>query len=99
MEKKKDSRPIILAAFALFAVVIVGVVLIGRSGGGDDDGGGDDPASVKKEIEERGKPKIKVPSGAPPKKLVSNDLVEGDGEEVKSGDEVTVQYVGVNFKT
>src|SRR6478735_3940785 len=40
MEKEKDHRPIILAAFALLAIVVVGVVLISRSGG--DSGGGEE---------------------------------------------------------
>ena len=40
-----------------------------------------------------------MPKGAPPKELVINELVEGTGDEAKSGDEVTVQYVGVNYKT
>jgi peptidylprolyl isomerase len=44
-------------------------------------------------------PKVEVPKGAPPKKLVVEELEEGTGAEAKSGDEVTVQYVGVNFKS
>lgn len=43
------------------------------------------------------KPKVTVPSGPPPKQLEETDLVEGDGAEAKSGDEVTVQYVGVGY--
>ncbi|MFL5833724.1 MAG: FKBP-type peptidyl-prolyl cis-trans isomerase [Solirubrobacterales bacterium] len=42
---------------------------------------------------------MEKPSGAPPKELVTNDLEEGSGPEAKSGDTVTVQYVGVNYKT
>jgi len=98
MEKERDTRPIILAAFALLALIIVGVVLISRSGG--DGGGGEGSASATKEIEERGKPKVTVKKGTPPpKELLTNDLVEGTGEEAKSGDEVSVQYVGVDYKT
>ena len=33
----------------------------------------------------------------PPKKLEEKEIVEGDGAEAKSGDEVTVQYVGVGY--
>jgi len=40
-----------------------------------------------------------VPSGPAPKKLTEKELVEGTGAEAKSGDEVTVQYVGVDYKT
>lgn len=45
------------------------------------------------------KPKVTVPKGAPPKQLETKDLIEGEGAEAKAGDEVTVQYVGVNYKT
>ena len=42
---------------------------------------------------------VKPPKGAPPKQLEVKDLVEGSGEEADSGDEVTVDYVGVNYKS
>ena len=44
------------------------------------------------------KPKVTVPDGPPPKKLEEKELVEGTGTEAKAGDEVSVQYVGVNYK-
>ncbi|MET0558049.1 MAG: FKBP-type peptidyl-prolyl cis-trans isomerase [Solirubrobacterales bacterium] len=43
------------------------------------------------------KPKVDVPSGPAPKKLVEKELIEGEGAEAKAGDEVTVQYVGVLY--
>ncbi len=43
------------------------------------------------------KPKVTVPDGPPPKKLEEKEIVEGEGKEAKSGDEVTVQYVGVGY--
>jgi peptidylprolyl isomerase len=43
--------------------------------------------------------KVWVPNGPPPKKLVIKDLEEGSGPEAKPGDEITVQYVGINYKT
>lgn len=43
------------------------------------------------------KPKVTVPDGPAPKKLEEVEIVEGDGAEAKSGDEVTVQYVGVGY--
>jgi len=51
------------------------------------------PASAEKT-----KPTVTVPKGAPPKTLEIKDLEEGSGAEAKAGDEVTVQYVGVNYK-
>jgi peptidylprolyl isomerase len=44
------------------------------------------------------KPKIAKPSGNPPKELVAQDLVVGNGAEAKGGDQVSVQYVGNTFK-
>ncbi len=47
----------------------------------------------------RTKPKVVVPKGAPPKKLVEKDLIVGKGPVAKTGDFITVQYVGVDYKT
>ncbi len=47
---------------------------------------------------EKTKPKVTVPTGAPPKELEIKELEEGSGAEAKAGDEVTVQYVGVTYK-
>jgi peptidylprolyl isomerase len=43
------------------------------------------------------KPVIPRQSGAAPKVLIVQDLIVGTGAEAKSGDSVTVQYVGVLF--
>lgn len=45
------------------------------------------------------KPAVEIPSGAPPCKLVIQDVHEGDGDQVKEGATVTVQYVGVSWST
>jgi peptidylprolyl isomerase len=45
------------------------------------------------------KPKVEVTGGTAPKQMVEKELIEGSGAEAKSGDEVTVQYVGVGYKT
>ena len=42
------------------------------------------------------KPTIAKPSGDPPTKLYSRDIVKGKGAKAKNGDNVTVQYVGVS---
>src|SRR4051794_29188180 len=52
------------------------------------------PATVKP----RPKPKVTVPTGKPPKKLVVKDLIPGTGQAAKAGDQITVNYIGVNFK-
>ncbi|HEX6781555.1 MAG TPA: FKBP-type peptidyl-prolyl cis-trans isomerase [Solirubrobacterales bacterium] len=48
---------------------------------------------------QKSKPKVTVPSGPPPKKLVTKDLEEGTGAAAKPGDQVSVQYVGVDYDT
>jgi peptidylprolyl isomerase len=46
------------------------------------------------------KPHVYVPPGEmPPLKLMSEDVVEGDGPTAASGDTVDVHYVGVSWKT
>jgi len=45
----------------------------------------------------RTKPTIKVPKGAPPKSLVTKDLVTGTGRAVSAGQTATVNYVGLLY--
>lgn len=45
------------------------------------------------------KPVVTVPSGPPPKKLVTKDLIVGTGATAKAGSTITVNYVGVLYKT
>jgi peptidylprolyl isomerase len=59
-------------------------------------------AAAPKEAEsakEKTKPAVTVPKGAPPKVLATKDLEEGTGAAAKAGDVVSVNYVGVNYKT
>jgi peptidylprolyl isomerase len=62
---------------------------------GKKSGGGE---LSKAEASKIKKPKVTVPSGPPPKKLVVKDLKNGKGPTAEAGDEVTVQYVGVDYK-
>jgi peptidylprolyl isomerase len=49
--------------------------------------------------EKKTKPTVSAPAGAPPKELTTKDLEEGTGATAKAGDVVTVQYVGVDYKS
>jgi peptidylprolyl isomerase len=51
------------------------------------------PAAISK------KPVVTVPKGPPPTSLVTKDLITGTGQVAKAGDTVTVNYVGVLYKT
>ncbi len=44
------------------------------------------------------KPVVKSPGGTPPKKEVIKDLIVGTGAEAKTGQTVTMNYVGINYK-
>jgi peptidylprolyl isomerase len=44
-------------------------------------------------------PTVKIPKASAPKALVSKVLVKGTGPVVAGGDEVVVQYTGVNWRT
>ena len=44
------------------------------------------------------KPKVAIPSGAPPKSLVVKDLIKGTGPAATAASNVTVQYVGILYK-
>jgi peptidylprolyl isomerase len=54
--------------------------------------------SISKDL--KTKPQIPKPKATkPPKSLVVKDIVKGKGKTAKAGDTVTVQYVGVDYKT
>jgi peptidylprolyl isomerase len=44
------------------------------------------------------KPKVPKGTGSPPTKLKAETLIAGDGAAIKSGQQATVNYVGVLFK-
>lgn len=58
-----------------------------------------EPASteISKNLDE--KPEVPKPSGDPPSELEIETIVTGKGKAAKSGDDVTVQYVGVSYST
>lgn len=50
-------------------------------------------------LAEDGTPTVTIPDADPPSELQVAVLIQGDGEVVQAGDEVTMQYVGVNWRT
>jgi FKBP-type peptidyl-prolyl cis-trans isomerase len=55
-----------------------------------------DPSKIETDKKE---PKVTVPKGVSTAKLTFRDLEEGTGAEAKSGDTLTVHYVGLGFKS
>jgi len=85
----------VLTILACLALAVAGC-------GGDDDSSTESTeatgTTTAEAAADKTKPKVEVPQGAPPKQLEVEDLEVGTGAEAKAGDEVTVQYVGVNYK-
>ena len=58
------------------------------------------PSAQRRALKDTGiKPVIPKPSGSPPRRLVKEDIVKGEGPAAKAGDTLTVNYVGVAFST
>jgi peptidylprolyl isomerase len=90
-------RRLFLIVFACFALVITGC---GSDDSSSTSSTGEQATTEKAAApKKKTKPQVKTQQGAPPKKLVANDLEEGSGAAAKAGDEVTVQYAGVNYKS
>lgn len=93
-----NRRPLLI--FALCAAL---VIVIAGCGSGSDSSSTQATSEAKSQAGEpenlNKRPKVKVPTGPPPKKLEVKELTEGNGPEAKAGDKVTVQYVGVGYKS
>jgi peptidylprolyl isomerase len=66
----------------------------GESGG---DGGADTAAQEEGLKDTTQKPVLPKPTGSPPRRLVVEDIVKGKGPPARTGDTVSVHYVGMNF--
>jgi peptidylprolyl isomerase len=86
---------------ATVTILVLSVALAAGCGGDDSTTGTTEgeAAAPAESASAGGKPKVSAPSGPPPKKLVIEDLKTGTGAQAKAGDEVTVNYVGVNYKS
>ncbi len=62
-------------------------------------GSAEEPAAEEEAPSAGEKPKVTIPEGAPPKKLETRDLKEGSGPAAKTGDDVSMAYVGVAYST
>lgn len=91
----RRSLILILAACAALAIAGCGGGSDSSSSTSTGEGGGATRSAA--EAQKGTKPKVEVPSGPAPKKLVEKELIEGEGAEAKAGDKVTVQYVGVLY--
>jgi peptidylprolyl isomerase len=102
------ARP--LALLALLAAL--GLTACGDDDDGGDDGSSPpppaaeqtetepSPAEQRQALEDTStKPEIPRPTGSPPRRLQTEDIVRGKGPPAKPGDTVVVHYAGVTFST
>lgn len=73
------------------------VAAIGCGSGGDPPSSAATGAKAAAGGEDEPGPKIEVPNGPPPKRLIVRDLKKGSGPAAKAGDEVTVQDIGLDW--
>jgi FKBP-type peptidyl-prolyl cis-trans isomerase len=93
-----DPRRTVIAVFAAVALAA------GATACGSDDKKATPAATVTEGdgtsvAQPRSKPKVTVPKGPAPKKLVIKDLIKGTGATAKAGDPLTMNYVGVLYST
>ena len=88
MTSSSQRSKIILAAILFAILAVVTVVVVATA---------DDEARVPTDTSV--KPIFEPPPGEPPTELVINDVVEGDGATAKKGDQLNVQYVGIDYAT
>lgn len=94
MDKSSKQKLSIIAVFVVvLAVIAIPVYLSNQSDDSDAPSTGEaDVGSISTDL--KTKPEVE-PSKDVPTKLETADVVEGDGPEAKTGDNVSVQYVGV----
>jgi peptidylprolyl isomerase len=80
----------------LIAILGLLVAFAGCGGGDSSDASAGD--SAESGIPDS-KPKLEVPPGLPPKKLVAKELSKGTGAEAKKGDRVALQYYCIIWET
>lgn len=106
----KGARMPLLLVLLLFAALLPGCGGSDSSTGADDApervvttdrpppaAGESIPTATGDEAAKRPEPKVYVPDGPLPKKLVVTDMIEGAGQAVEPGDELTVNFIAARF--
>jgi peptidylprolyl isomerase len=83
----------------MLALCIALAIAVAGCGGGSDSSSESTGSSGPSNTDTSKKPVVIVPKGVSPKTFAYKDIVEGSGPAAKSGDKVSVQYVGVGFDT
>jgi len=75
-------------------VVLVVLVLVVSLSGDDEAAPGETADAI---TDTTTKPVVEVPEGEPPAELTIEDIVVGEGPAAEPGDQLVVQYVGVDY--
>jgi peptidylprolyl isomerase len=100
--KRNRLQAVLAVAVLAFAVAVAGCGSSGSTTTADIPAGpaptAPPPPKASSNLKDtKSKPIIPKPTGAPPTKLVVRDIVQGKGKPAKSGDQLSMQYVGVTF--
>jgi len=101
--------PLMRQAF-LIGFACLALALVGCGGGSSSTSSSSEEATTEQQAEssaeqqaeapaKKTKPQVTPPKGPPPKKIVTKEIEEGTGPAAKKGDQVSVQYVGVNYRS
>jgi peptidylprolyl isomerase len=100
------TRTLIAAGLAALSLAVAGCSEDNVKTNGEDtatspaaDASSEPTATTGEPATSSAKPKIVVPKGAPPTKLVIKDVKKGTGPAVKAGDNIAANYVGVAYST
>jgi len=87
--------------FRLFCSVLVlatcVAVAAGCGGSASSSSDGSTKAAWEISIENAPGPKVHIPDGRAPRKLVVKEVKPGTGKPAKKGDDITVEYVGLHW--
>lgn len=89
-------RQAFLIVFACLALALAGC---GGSSSSEEATSEKQAESSAEKPAKKTKPQVTPPKGPPPKKIVTREIEEGSGPAAKAGDQVSVQYVGVNYRS
>lgn len=81
------------------ARIVACLLLAAVAGCGEGEGTGDarSDGARPRTVDLGAGPRVEIPAGSPPRRLVVEDLRAGSGRPAERGDELTVEYLGVRW--
>jgi peptidylprolyl isomerase len=95
----RTAKPAVLAVLAALALVAPGCGGDNETKSGSVQPGSEQAQPPRPKGALAKKPKVPKPKGPAPNKVVIKDLIKGKGRKAESGNEVSVNYLAVIYKT